>query len=69
MDAFNYLGGNVQLVSQELATHLCTGHCCIIMALNVRRTHDVLCPAESSSRYSVLTCPNEHMDTEQLCRN
>ena len=34
---------------QELATHLCPGHCCIFYALNVRRTHDVLCPAKRKS--------------------
>ena len=57
MDAFNcYLGGNVEPV-------LVTGHppgtgpAAFFMAAHITRTHDVLCPAKRTSRYSVLTWP------------
>ena len=47
-----YLGGNVE---PDLSNWPPTA--AFFITLNVMRTHDVLCPAKRTSRYSVLTWP------------
>ena len=57
MDTFNYLGGNVQPDLRNWPPTYALATAAFFIALNVRRTHDVLCPAKRTSRYPVLTWP------------
>ena len=58
MDAFNcYLGGNVEHDLSNCPPTSVLATAAFFITLKVTRTHDVLCPAKPTSRYSVLTWP------------